>query len=509
MSSFKGMRERLRHIAQRTLGMGESEARTREVPFYDAIKFHRALAKPLAKGSGVGFVTSPYMQEFQKIWGVQIYEDYEELRRMYKKVPYINAAINVTANLVMSGGFDLVGGRDEVRQYLIDTMDELNVDQALRPSVIDMLVLGNGFLEKCYEKEDILFDGSEYAKAVQRKYTTVLIGTPDYITQEERPDAEKWNSLDEKILGQIVSLKVLDPATIRIRADAYGNIFGAVQLIVVPPVVFRSWQLIHLKYMSRSEFQYSVYGFAPLNSLIGIQKKIDAFEDSMAQIVLAYGKPMLIVKAGTPERPATAEEIDALVEAFKNRQPASDIIVKGSYEVTPIQALSPASSQVEWFLNYLLKQRDAILGVPKVFLGETEGANRATADVALAEYIARLTALQANISQQLEDNLLKPLIRANYGEGEEVPEVRWREILPPTKTQNILNNINLYKSGLITVKEARENIGLVITDEILAELKAKAKAPQPFEMGNVPELAPEGRPPESKIIRQGSRRRKG
>jgi hypothetical protein len=160
-------------------------------------------------------------------------------------------------------------------------------------------------------------------------------------------------------------------------------------------------------------------------------------------------------------------------------------------------------------LNYLLKQRDAILGVPKVFLGETEGANRATADVALAEYIARLTALQANISQQLEDNLLKPLIRANYGEGEEVPEVRWREILPPTKTQNILNNINLYKSGLITVKEARENIGLVITDEILAELKAKAKAPQPFEMGNVPELAPEGRPPESKIIRQGSRRRKG
>jgi hypothetical protein len=498
----QGIKQKAKYYAQRILGMGKSEQITRETPFSESIKFHRTLAPPTEKGSGVGFVTSPYMQEFQKIWGVQLFEDYEELRKMYKTVPYVNAAINVTANLTMSSGFDLIGGRDEVREYLIDMLDELNVDQILRPAIIDMLVLGNAFIEKCYEKEDLLFQTkSEYEKMVQQKYV-MKMGNPDYVTPDEIPEAEKWNALDETILGTITQLKVLDPATIRIRADAYGNIFGAVQLVIVPPVVFRSWQLIHLKYMPRSEFQYSVYGFSPLNSLIGIQKKINAFEDAMTQIVLAYGKPLLIVKVGTPERPATTEEVESVAEAFKNRQPASDIIVKGNYEVQPIQALSPASSQINWYLEYLERQRDAILGVPKIFLGQTEGATRATADIALLEYIARLTALQANISQQLEDNLFKPLIRAKFGEGEEIPRIRWREILPPTKSQNIVNVLNMYKAGLITLKEARQMIGLETTDEIIEELKAKAKTPQKFEISSIPSEEQEITEPTQKVVRK-------
>ena len=503
MVSFKGVRKQLRHIAQRTLGTSESERETRKQPFADSLEFYRKSFPPVeGKGSGVGFVSSPYQQEFSKIWGIQIFEDYDELRRMYKQVPYINSAINVTANLAMSSGFDLVGGSDEVNDYLVDLLDELNVDQVLRPAVIDMLVLGNAYIEKVYENEDILFSSnSEYAKLVQEKYT-MKMGNPDYVTPDEINEAQKWNGFDEKLLGQITQLKVLDPATIRIRADAYGNIFGAVQLIVVPPVVFRSWQLIHLKYMSRSEFQYSVYGFSPLNSLIGIQKKIDAFEDSMTQIVLAYGKPLLIVKVGTPERPATVEEIESVVEAFKNRQPASDIIVKGNYEVQPIQALSPASSQIQWYLDYLEKQRDAVLGVPKIFLGQTEGSNRATADVALMEYIARLTALQANISQQLEDNLFKPAVRVKFGEGVEIPRIRWREILPPTKSQNIVNTLNLYKAGMITLEEARQMVGLDNDDEIIEELKHKAKGSANFDIAVAPSSEKEITESTQTVVRQ-------
>jgi len=514
MSERKGVLSKVKYYAQRILSIGKSEQVTREVPFSESIAFHRKLAPPVEKGSGVGFVTSPYMQEFQRIWGVQIFEDYGTLRQIYKTVPYINAAINVTANLTLSSGFDLIGGKDKVRDFLIDQLDELNVDQILRPAIIDMLVLGNAFIEKAYEKEDILFSTNEdYAKFVQQKYVAKMVANPDYVTPDEVPEAEKWNAFDEKDLGNITQLKVLDPATIRIRADAYGNIFGAVQMVIVPPVVFRSWQLIHLKYMSRSEFQYSIYGLSPLNSLIGIQKKINAFEDAMTQIILAYGKPLLIVKVGTPERPATLEEIESVVEAFKNRQPASDIIVKGNYEVQPIQALSPASAQVEWYLSYLERQRDAVLGVPKIFLGQTEGSNRATADVALMEYIARLSALQQNISQQIEDNLFKPLVRANFGEGEEIPEIRWREILPPTKSQNIVNVLNEYKAGMITLEEARESVGLENTDEILAELKEKAKAPTKLDIGNLGNINPEQeirekREPEEpidKLVRQGKR----
>jgi hypothetical protein len=445
----------------------------------------RELAPPVEKGSGVGFVTSPYMQWFQKIWGVIPFEDYTELRRMYKQVPYINAAINVTANLTLSSGFDIIGGDEKVREYLIDKLDELNIDQVLRPAVIDMLVLGNSYIEKCYEKE---IDGDDdYIKFVQNKYM-MKIGNADFVDEEEK---EKIGStFDESKYGEVINLKVLDPTTMRLRADAYGNVFGAVQLIVVPPVVFRSWQLIHLKYIARSEFQYGIYGLSPLNSLIGIQRKIDAFEDAMSQIILAYGKPMLIVKVGTPERPATIDEVESVVKAFKDRQPASDIIVRGNYDVQPIQALSPSSSQISWYLDYLMQQRDAVLGVPKIFLGKSEGANRATSEVVLAEYIARITALQANISQQLEDNLFKPLIRAKFGEGVEVPRIRWREILPPTKTQNILNTLNEYKIGIITLEEARQNIGLSLDDNIIAELKERAKSTKVGEI-NIPEKAPE------------------
>jgi hypothetical protein len=140
---------------------------------------------------------------------------------------------------------------------------------------------------------------------------------------------------------------------------------------------------------------------------------------------------MLIVKAGTPEVPWGDQQLGNLVQAFSDRQPATDVFVRGDVDAKVIQSMTKEIN-VQWWLDYLHRQRMAVLGVPKIFLGESEGTNRATADIVMQEYITRLRMIQELIGDTLETDLFKQLIESQFGEGVEVPKVKWRPIWEPT-----------------------------------------------------------------------------
>ena len=71
------------------------------------------------------------------------------------------------------------------------------------------------------------------------------------------------------------------------------------------------------------------------------------------------------------------------------RDQGTDLTVRGDVKVNP-QASMTKDLKVEWWIEYLERQRDSQLGVPKIFLGESEGANRATADIVMQEFVTRL-----------------------------------------------------------------------------------------------------------------------
>jgi hypothetical protein len=258
--------------------------------------------------------------------------------------------------------------------------------------------------------------------------------------------------------GKILWLKPLDPVHLRVRRDAYGNVFGYIQLLTFPPVVFEANDIAHFRWGAKSWWFEFSYGISLLRPLLKVQALIDQFEDDMATIMHIYAKPMLVVKAGTPERPFSDAQLIALMEAFRDRKPATDVFVRGDVQVDVVPSLTK-DVNVQFWLDYLYKQREAVLGVPKIFLGESEGTNRATAEVVMQEYVTRLRMLQELLGDKLETDLFKQLVEGEFGEGVEIPRVKWKPIWEPTVQDKAKFLGDLVEKGVILPSEARSQLG--------------------------------------------------
>jgi hypothetical protein len=366
----------------------------------------------MLRGSGAGFVTPPYSAIWDKIWGATPIEDLPKYKDLYNFTPYIKAAIDVTINLAISNGFELDGGDDAVREWLTDWLDEQNILHTLRIVATDMLVFGNAFIEICR---------------------------------------------DEKT-GEVTWLKPLDPVHMRVRRNEYGDIFGYIQLLTFPPVVFEAQDMVHFRWGAKSWWYEFSYGTSLLRPLLKIQALIDQFEDDMGIIMHVYTKPMLVVKAGTPEKPLGDDKVTELMLAFQNRKAATDVFVRGDVAVDQLQSMTK-DVNVQFWLDYLYKQREAVLGVPKIFLGESQGTNRATAEVIMQEYVTRLRMLQEIIGDVLETVLFKQLIDQQFGEGVEVPKVKWKPIWEASVEDKAKYISGLVQNGILTVAEARMQLG--------------------------------------------------
>jgi hypothetical protein len=371
------------------------------------------VSRYMLKGSGAGFVTPPYTAYWERMWGAVPIEDLPKYKDLYAFTPYVKACVDVTVNLAISNGFELEGGDDAVREWLQDWLDEHNILQTLRITGTDMLVFGGGFFEICRE--------------------------------EDMAPEEWW-------------LKPLDPVHMRVRRDAYGNVFGYIQLLTFPPVVFAAQDVVHIRWGAKSWWYEFSYGTSLLRPLLKIQALIDQLEDDMAVIFHTYAKPMLVVKGGTPQNPFSDQQLDLLMQAFQSRKPGTDVFVRGDVSADAIPSLIK-DVNIQGWLDYLYKQREAVLGVPKIFLGEVEGTNRATADIVMQEYVTRLRMLQEIVGDILETVLFKQLIEHKFGEGVEVPTVSWRPIWEPTLDVKAKFVGDLVDKGILTPSEARLELG--------------------------------------------------
>jgi len=373
--------------------------------------------KYMIGATGVGFVVPPYMAYWERLWGATPIEDLPKYKDMYTFTPYIKASIDVTINLALSNGFELEGGKDEIREWLTDWLDEQNILETLRIIGADMLISGNGYLELCRNENGVV----------------------------------EW-------------LKPLDPVHMRVRRDAFGDVFGYVQLLTFPPVAFAAQDIIHFRWGAKSWWYEFSYGTSQLRSLLLIQALIDDFQTDMATIMKVYTKPMLVVTAGTPENPWADPQLTSLVQAFESRQAATDVFVRGDVTAKVLPSMTKEIN-VEWWLNYLHRQRMAVLGVPKIFLGESEGTNKATADIVMQEYVTRLRMIEELIGDMLETVLFKQLIESQWGEGVEIPKVKWRPIWEPTIQEKAAYYVALVQNNIAGIPEARLALGLSETPE--------------------------------------------
>jgi YHS domain-containing protein len=106
-----------------------------------------------------------------------------------------------------------------------------------------------------------------------------------------------------------------------------------------------------------------------------------------------------------------------------------------------------------------------------------------TAEVVMQEYVTRLRMMQEIIGDTLETVLFKQLIRDEFGEGVEIPKVKWKPIWEPSIQDKAKYLCDLVDKGIILPKEARTQLGfpeeypITTPEELQAILKRNGVKP--------------------------------
>ena len=205
--------------------------------------------------------------------------------------------------------------------------------------------------------------------------------------RSEEKDAQVFGSsytepcMDEDC-RQVEWLKTLDPEYMRVRQDCYKNIFGYAQLQSYPPVVFDPEEIYRTINNVSSWLFENAYRTSSLRSILHVQALIDDFQVDMAKIMKVYTKPMLIAKCGGMVLRGSLS-LGVILNSMLcqipglRRDQGTDLTVKGDVEVPPMSSLTK-DLKAEWSIEYLERQRDSQLRMPKIFLGKTKAADRAT-----------------------------------------------------------------------------------------------------------------------------------
>ncbi len=368
------------------------------------------------KSAGIGFVSSPFSSLYDRVWGITPVDDLPKLQALYEYNPYIAAAVDVRVNLTVSNWFELEGGNSTFNDYLTEWLQSHNVPSVTRIQEHDALVNGFSVTELCRDEDN------------QRV---------------------EW-------------LKPLDPLYMRVRRDAYMNIFGYIQLLSVPPAVFEPQGIMRTLHNQGSGRFNSAYGVSLLRSLLLIQALMDDFQHDMATIMKIYTKPIIAYQCGTERAAWSDSKLQTFIEGMAERQQGTDIAFKHDVNPIPIDSMT-RGLRVEWWLNYLQLQRDAQLGVPKIFLGQSEGTNRATADVVMQEFVTRLRMSQEHMKYTNETELFPAILKGDFPDSfitpDKIPKVKWRPIWEPSAAERTNATIALYQAALLGDKEARTELG--------------------------------------------------
>jgi hypothetical protein len=344
-------------------------------------------------------------------------DDLPKLQALYEFNPYVAASVDVRVNLTVSNWLELQGGNSTFNDYLSEWLDSHNMPAVARIQEHDALVNGFSTTELCRDEDN------------QRV---------------------EW-------------LKPLDPLYMRIRRDALMNVFGYLQLLSVPPAVFEPQDIMRTLHNQGSGRFNHEYGVSLLRSTLLTQALIDDFQHDLAVIMKVYTKPIIAFQCGTPQGEWSDTKLQDFIDGMGEREQGTDLAFKHDVKPIPIDSMT-RGLRVEWWLNYLIQQREAQLGVPKIFLGQSEGTNRATADIVMQEFVTRLRMRQEHMKYEYETELFPEVLHGDFPGSsitpDKIPKVKWKPIWEPSADVMVEQQISLFQAGLEGDLEARAKLGL-------------------------------------------------
>lgn len=278
-----------------------------------------------------------------------------------------------------------------------------------------------------------------------------------YIIKTRDNNTEKFGLKAEKIFsgGAISGLFLADPASVTIRR----NDAGAIDAYVINQEEYSPNDVIHL-YIDK--MNNADYGTSRIYSALEDVTMLRKAEGLVMTILYRFAIPVLHIKVGNTAEGqyATQKEINDARDAFQE-MPNDGFIVTN--ERTAIEAITPnmQANQLLKFLEYLELRVFSALNASKSSMGR--GGGQSSADNTEALMHDEVRAFQNVITNFIEKYLFTELLlEGGFNpllNKDDYVTFEFNEVSIDTKIKIESNTIQKYQGNVITLEEARRELG--------------------------------------------------
>lgn len=278
-----------------------------------------------------------------------------------------------------------------------------------------------------------------------------------YIIKTRDNNTEKFGLKAEKFFsgGAISGLFLADPASVTIRR----NDAGAIDAYVINQEEYSPNDVIHL-YIDK--MNNADYGTSRIYSALEDVTMLRKAEGLVMTILYRFAIPVLHIKVGNTAEGqyATQKEINDARDAFQE-MPNDGFIVTN--ERTAIEAITPnmQANQLLKFLEYLELRVFSALNASKSSMGR--GGGQSSADNTEALMHDEVRAFQNVITNFIEKYLFTELLlEGGFNpllNKDDYVAFEFNEVSIDTKIKIESNTIQKYQGNVITLEEARRELG--------------------------------------------------
>lgn len=205
----------------------------------------------------------------------------------------------------------------------------------------------------------------------------------------------------------IAGLFVVDPTTMKVKRNEFGQIQQWEQEVegADKTVKLKPEDVVHIPYQVQ---RGQVFGHPWLLTAREDILATRQLEDLVLRMIHRYISPFIHYKVGTPEMPATEEEIDQAWQYIQNADPEGGLVTSERHEIKPValnQVIDPAP-----ILKYFEARVFTACGVSETLMGRGEGASRSTSESMYGEFLDRVKAYQRVIEAYVNHFIIREML---------------------------------------------------------------------------------------------------
>jgi len=298
----------------------------------------------------------------------------EEFWKYYRGEGTVFASLNSTAYNTVMVGYNITSKNPEAKNLISDSCDMLNLEESLWEATRDSLVFGDSFIEKRRNRK-----------------------------------------------GDVVKLKPVDPRTIVINYNQYGDIESYKQVIggkTVNPKIPKE-DIIHFRFLP---IPGSPYGVSLIEPNVEVIKRKVSVEEALFNAMKRHGTGKWVLYVGNEKDGQIPPDsvMDSIAEKLEDINDLNEVVLPWFMHLETID--EKGIEGVEEYYDYFQTQLVVGLMCPEEALGQGKGSTEATARVKSVMYERMIKSYQRRLSKILHDELFEEILLKQGFKNETYPD---------------------------------------------------------------------------------------